>query len=70
MLTGLEFVIALAAVAAGIAMFVIALRKRPVGVVAISADSGTAGILKSNFLALTVIALIFFGAAFLVDVFS
>lgn len=68
MLIGLEFVIALAAVAGGIAMFVLAVRRRPARGVLLNSDTGAAGIMKANFYALTVIALIFFGIAFLVDV--
>lgn len=70
MLTGIEFVIAFAAVAAGIAMFVMALRRRPARSAVPSTDLGTVDIMRSNFYALSVIALIFFGVAFLVDVFS
>jgi len=70
MLSGLEFIVAAAAIAAGLAMFVLALRRRPVAGPARLDDMSSGTILGTNFYALTIIALIFFGIAFLVDVFS
>ncbi len=70
MLTGFEFVMSLAAIGCGIAMFILALRQRPARRAVVGHDAGTAGIMKANVYALAVIALIFFGTAFLIDVFS
>lgn len=70
MLIGIELVISLAAIAGGIALFVIALRRRPARVAVPGGDAGTAGIMKVNIHALAIIGLLFFGTAFLIDVFS
>ena len=70
MLIGIEFVFAVAAIAGGIAMFVVAVRQRPARGVIPNSDTSTAGIMKANLYSLTVIGLMFFGTAFLVDVFS
>ncbi len=70
MLSGLEFIIAAAAIAAGLFLYVLALRRRPVTGSTQMEVSSSGMILGTNFLALSIIALIFFGIAFLIDVFS
>lgn len=69
MLIDIEFILSIVAVAGGVAMFVAALRRRPARGVIVNSDAGTVGILKTNLYALTVIALVFFGTAFVVDAF-
>lgn len=70
MFIGLEAVVSVIAVGSGIAIFVLALRRRPDHGAILNSDTGTAGILKINLLSLVIIGLVFFGSAGLVDVFS
>lgn len=69
MLLGIEFVLALAAIAGGISMFVVGVRRRPAAGARLNSDTDTAGIMAANLYSLAVIALLFFGTAFLIDVF-
>lgn len=70
MLVGLEFIIAAAAVVGAIAMFVLALRRRPAVDIARQNDTSGGAIVATNFYALAIIGLLFFGISFLIDVFS
>lgn len=68
MLLGIELVIAVAAIAGGVAMFVVALRRRPAPHAIPNSDTTTIGIFKANVYSLTIIALAFFGTTLLIDV--
>lgn len=69
MLAGIEFIVAAAAIALGIGLFVVALRKRPAVAVLRNSEESTGDILQANLFSLGVIALMFFGLGFLVDAF-
>ncbi len=70
MLTGIEFVLALAAIVGGTVLFIAAVRRRPARGVIPAGDGTTAGIVSSNAYSLAVIGLLFFGIGFLIDVVS
>lgn len=69
MLAGIEFIVAAAAIALGIGMFVVGIKRRPAAAGQRPADDSTTTILRANVLSLSVIALIFFGISFLIDSF-
>lgn len=69
MLAGIEFIVSAAAIALGIGMFVVAMRRRPSTVGRQASDDSTTAILRANVYSLSVIALIFFGISFLIDTF-
>lgn len=70
MLTGIELALAVAAIVGGIVLFIVAVRRRPARGVVPAGDGTTAGIVSSNAYSLAVIALLFFGIGFLIDVLS
>ncbi len=70
MLSGLEFIVAAAAIVAGLVLYVLALRRRPAAGPAQLDNTSSGTILSTNFYALAIIALVFFGIAFLIDVVS
>lgn len=68
MLTGFEFIVAAGAVALGLALFMVGLRRRPLVGSPAGAETSAMAILQTNVFALGIIGLMFFGIAFLVDV--
>lgn len=69
MLTGIEFVLSIAAIGLGIAMLVLGVKRRPAPAGQLPADDSTTAILRANVYSLTIIALMFFGLCFLIDTF-
>lgn len=70
MLVGIEFLVSVTAIAVGVALFVVALRRRPPVGIALDSDTAIGRIIGANLYALAVIALVFFGGAFLFDMVS
>ena len=70
MLLGIEFVLALGAIALGIFLFIIGMRRQRAAASIRVADPSEDSVISTNFFALGIIALLFFGGAFLIDVFS
>ena len=70
MLIGIEFVLSLAAIGLGILLFVAGLKRRHVAVGRRNVDPSDDNVIATNFFALAIIGLLFFGGAFLVDVFT
>lgn len=66
MITGIEFVLSIVAIGLGLAMFVLALRRRPGGGTEGAAASKDR-VFGTNFYALGIIGLMFFGISFLLD---
>lgn len=68
MLSGIEFILAAAAVGAGILMFMAGLRRRTVVGIRSNVDASNDNVIATNFYCLTIIGLLFFGTCFLIDV--
>lgn len=69
MIIAVELFLALAAIAAGIALFVLGMRRRAAAHTFRNIDPSNDNVLMTNYFALAIIALLFFGVGFVADAF-
>ena len=68
MLLCIEFILAAAAVGAGVLLFMAGLRRRPTVKIRPNVDASDDNVIATNFYCLAIIGLLFFGTCFLIDV--